>query len=120
MEIVEIAKIEVAAGQRIGEKAGVESFLAAEADAEQFGVGEFQKQFGSEWSDDGIQPVEGSFRGSKRNLLFEDDVDERGEAGFADPQWRPAVFLHHFSQVRVTICQEAHTLSEDVFVQDGL
>src|SRR6266566_424340 len=41
MEIVEIAKIEVTPGQRIGEKAGVESFLTAEADAKQFGVGEF-------------------------------------------------------------------------------
>src|SRR6266571_8072913 len=41
VEIVEVAKIEVAAGERIGEKAGVESFLTAEADAKQFGVGEF-------------------------------------------------------------------------------
>ena len=53
-------------------------------------------------------------------MLFENDVDERGKAGLADPERRPAVFLHHFSQMGVTICEEAHTLSEEVFVQDGL
>src|SRR5712692_7535309 len=41
VEIVEVAKVEVAAGERFGEKSRVKSFLAAETDAKQFGVGEF-------------------------------------------------------------------------------
>lgn len=41
VEIVEVAKIEIAAGERIGEKARVKSFLATEADAKQLSVGEF-------------------------------------------------------------------------------
>ena len=40
VETAEIAKVKVTAGQRIGEKARVKRFLAAEADAEQFCVAE--------------------------------------------------------------------------------
>src|SRR6266849_6039384 len=35
VQLVEVAKVEVAAGERFREQAGVESFLAAEADAQQ-------------------------------------------------------------------------------------
>ena len=43
LQVVKTAKIEVAACQRIREQAGVESFLPAEADAQQLGVGELQE-----------------------------------------------------------------------------
>ena len=40
VEFVEVAEIEMSAGEGFGEEAGVESCLAAEADAQNIGVGE--------------------------------------------------------------------------------
>src|SRR5690242_5496740 len=48
VEIVEIVKIEVAAGKRFGEQARIQSFLTTEADAQKLGVGELQEAAGSE------------------------------------------------------------------------
>jgi len=95
VKIVEVAKIEKAAGERFGEKARVQSFLAAEADAKELGVGEFQEAFGSEGIYGGFQAFESGFCGSQRNLLLEDDVDERGKARLADPERRTAVLLQN-------------------------
>ena len=53
-------------------------------------------------------------------MLFKDDIDKCGKAGLADPKRGLAVGFHDFSQMGVTICQQAHTLNEEVFVQDGL
>jgi hypothetical protein len=67
-----------------------------------------------------FQPVESGFSGSEGNLLFENDVDERGEAGLADPQTRLAVFFHDFSQMGIAICERTHAFIEGLFIQDGL
>ncbi len=86
VEIVEITKIEVAAGQRIGKQARVQSFLAAEADAQQLGVGELQEAGWRERVNGRLEPIEGRFRRGQRYLLLKNDVDERWKAGFSNPQ----------------------------------
>jgi hypothetical protein len=53
-------------------------------------------------------------------LLFENDVDECGEAGLADPEGRLPVFFQDLSQMGITIREKTHTLREEIFVQDGL
>ena len=70
--------------------------------------------------DGGIQAVEGGSCGGERNLLFENDVDERGEAGFANPQRGLAVLSDYSCQMSVAIRQHAHTFIESGLVQDGL
>ena len=120
MKIIEIAKIEVVSGQRIGEKPRIESFLAAEADALEFRVAEFQEIAWRERADGILESIESGFRGCQGNLLLEHDVDECRETGFANPQRRRPVLLDDFPEMGVALRQETHALSEDVFVQNDL
>ena len=113
-------QIEKPARQRFGKQARIQSFLATEADTQQLGVGELQETAGREGADGGFESVEGGFRGSERNLLLENDVNESWEAGLADPERRCAVFFHDVSQMGIAIHQEKHALSKDSFVQDDL
>src|SRR6266850_658246 len=120
VQFVEVTEIEVTPGKRLGEETGVESFLAAEADAKQLDVGQFQKAARRERVNGGVKTIESGFRGSERNLLLENDVDERGEARFTDPERRLAVLFHDFSEMGIAIREKTHTLCEEIFIQDGL
>src|SRR4029077_4355495 len=118
LQRVEITKIEIAASERFGKEASVESFLTAEADAKQFDITEFQEASWSKGIYRGFEASESGARRSERNLLLENNVNERGKTGFAHPQRRLAVSFHDGSQVSVAVCQEAHTLRECRFVKD--
>src|SRR5882724_10323990 len=120
VQFVEVTEIEVAAGERFGEQSSVESFLAAEADAKQLRVSKLQEAAWCERADGGVEPIESGFRGSEGDLLFEDDVDERGEAGLADPEGRLPVLFHDRSEMGIAIREKTHTLREKIFVRDGL
>jgi len=103
VKVVKISQVKVTARQRFCEQACIQSLLAAEADAQELIVSELQKTARCERTNGNVQAVEGGFRRGERNLLFEDDVNERTEARLANPEWRRAVFLDHFRQVRIAI-----------------
>ena len=103
VQVVKISQVKVTARQRFCEQACIQSLLAAEADAQELIVSELQKTARCERTNGNVQAVEGGFRRGERNLLFEDDVNERTEARLANPEWRRAVFLDHFRQVRIAI-----------------
>src|SRR6266850_2132701 len=94
--------------------------VAAEADAKQLRVSKFQEAAWCERADGGVEPIESGFRGSEGDLLFENDVDESGEAGLADPEGRLAVLFHDRSKMGIAIREKTHTLREGIFIRDGL
>src|SRR5438874_1225162 len=104
-EAVEIAQVKVSAGERFGKQAGVKSFLPAEADAQQLGVIQPQEPLGSQGPHRGFEALKSRSCRSQRDLLLQDDVNERGEARFAHPQRRLTVGFHHFRQVFIAACQ---------------
>ena len=53
--------------------------------------------------------------GCERDLLLENDVDERGEAGLADPERRDAVFFNDASEVGVAFGEFADGFGEKFF-----
>src|SRR4029077_13264869 len=85
VEIVKVPQIEIAISERLSEEAGVECLLAAETDAKQFNIGEFQEAPGGKRICRCFQAPEGGSRGGKRNLLLENDVHERGETRLTHP-----------------------------------
>jgi hypothetical protein len=89
--------------------------LAAEAELAHFDFGEFQEFFGSKRANSFFEFLVESSGGCERDLLFEDDVDERGEAGFADPERRHAVFFDDACQVGVARGEFADGLGEKFF-----
>ena len=112
MKIVEIAKVEVTAGERFGEEARVQSFLAAEADAQQLGVGEAQETSWSERADGGFQAVERRFRGGERDLLLENDVDESRKPRLANPERGRAVGVNYADEIWISLSQAPYMRRE--------
>ena len=102
-QILEVAEVEVPEGERFGKKACVKRFLPAEADAQQFCVIEVQESLGGQRLHHRFQSVESRFGRCQGDLLFENDVDERGESRLANPQRRPTVGFNHFRQMFVAL-----------------
>ena len=63
----------------------VARLLAAEADRQQLGVGQLEETGRRERIGGGAQPVEGGLRRRQRDLLLEDDVEQRRESPARDP-----------------------------------
>ncbi len=102
----------MAAGQRIGKQARVQSFLAAEADAQQLGVGELQEAGWRERADRRLEPIEGRFRGGERDLLLKNNVNQSREAGFANPEGRLAVGVDYADEIWISLSQLAYMRRE--------
>src|ERR1700745_1844099 len=98
---MEIAQIKITASERFGQKASVKRFLPTEADAKQFIVRELQETFWSQRIYCRLQPCKRGPRGSQRDLLLENDENERGEARFTYPERRLAVSFNHGGQMLI-------------------
>jgi len=96
----------------VGEEARVVRFLPAEAELAHFDFGEPQELFGGEGADGLFEFVIKGAGGGERNLLLENDVNERREAGFANPERWNAVFFDDASEVGVAIGEFADRFSE--------
>src|ERR1700760_4231004 len=115
VKFVERFEIELFFVDGISEEARVVRFLAAEAELAHFGFGELQEFFGSKGTDDLFELLKQSAGGCERDLLFENDVDERRETGFADPERRHAVFFNDASEVGVAFGERANGFGEKFF-----
>src|ERR1700685_3029704 len=101
MKFAEGVEIESLLLDGVGEEARVVRFLAAEAELAHFDFGELEELFGGERADGFFELLIEGAGGGWRDLLLEDDVDERGEAGFADPERQHSIFFDHASEVGV-------------------
>jgi hypothetical protein len=99
----------------VGEEAGVVGFLAAEAELAHFDFGELEEFFGSEGADGFFEfLIQGTGRG-ERNLLLENDVNERGEARLANPECWDTVFFDDAGEVGVAFGEFADGFGEKFF-----
>ena len=86
---------------RVGQRPAVAGLLPAEADREQLGVGEREEaRRASSGSAAAVEPVERRLRRRERDLLLEDDVEERPEPGRPVPQRRRPVTRDDPGEVR--------------------
>ena len=68
-----------------GQRPSVARLLAAEPDRQQLGVGQLEEARRRQRIGHGPQPIEGGPRRGERDLLLEDDVEERPEARARGP-----------------------------------
>ena len=90
-------------------------FLATEAELAHFDFGELQEFFGSERANGFFELLIEGAGGCERDLLLENDVDERGEAGLADPERRDAVFFNDAGEIGVARGEFADGFGEKFF-----
>jgi len=84
----------------------------AESDGLHLGIGNGEKGLGSERIGMSDEAVEGSFGGCQGDLLFEDDVDERGESGTARPKRGIANCVADLTDVRIERGKDIDRLAE--------
>ena len=101
VERAEPVQVERAGLDRAGQRPSVARLLPAEPDRQQLGIGELEEARRRERIGRRPQAIErGSCRG-ERDLLLEDDVEERPEAGLSIPQRWWTVARHDRGQVRI-------------------
>jgi hypothetical protein len=105
----ERVKFQSAFDDRLGKVTAVTGLLPAEAASLERCVVELQKAARCQRPCEFYQTVMSRPRRGKRHLLFEDDVNERREAGLASPKRRRAESLHDSTQVGVSPAQDPHS-----------
>ena len=63
------------------------------------------------------QAGKGSVGRGQRDLLFEDDVDERGEAGFTRPEWWWAIAVDDPRQIGIKLRQGFDALQQRCLIK---
>jgi len=112
---VESVEIELVLVDGAGEEARIVRFLAAEAELAHLDFGELEEFFGSEGADGFFELLIERAGGCERDLLLENDVDESGKAGLANPERRHAMFFDDASEVGVACGEFSDGFGEKFF-----
>ena len=86
VESLERVEVERAGLDRLGERPTVARLLPAEPDGQELGIGQLEEARRGKRPDDGHEPVERGLRRRQRDLLLEDDVQERRKARAHGPR----------------------------------
>ena len=104
--------MELARDDRLGEPTDVRGLLSRKPSALQGGVLERGDASGIHSTRNLLEPRVGRAPGGERDLLLEDDLDQRLEAGSAVPEGRRAVARDDGGEVRVSASELGDALRE--------
>ena len=101
VEATEPVEVERARLDGSRQRSAIPRLLATEPDREELRVTQLEESRRGERIRSRVQPVEGRSCGRERDLLFEDDMQQRRKPGFTIPERRQTVAGHDGSKIRV-------------------
>ena len=114
---VQAVQIKFAFEQGPGERANVLRLLAAETDGFERDVVQREKGFRLNADERGLQAIKGGFGRSERDLLFEDDMNQRGKTRFTRPERRRAETGDNRGQIGIARRQGFDGAAQTFFIE---